>query len=220
MAKQEVWEDAVVDTDLTGKRREILDFIASQLRERGYPPSVREIGEAVGLTSSSTVHAHLTTLQRQGYLRRDPTKPRAIEVRYDASSTVPVERRPTRHIPLLGEVAAGTNVLAQENIEEVLPMPEDFTGDGQLFMLRVRGDSMIEAGILDGDYVVVRQQPEAVKGDIVVAGIPGEEATVKTYTRKGSKIVLVPSNARLAPMSFDPADVTIFGKVVTVLRRL
>ena len=220
MAKQEGQEDAVVDTELTGKRREILDFIAAQLRERGYPPSVREIGEAVGLTSSSTVHAHLTTLQRQGYLRRDPTKPRAIEVRYDSSSTVPVERRPTRHIPLLGEVAAGTNVLAQENIEEVLPMPEDFTGEGQLFMLKVRGDSMIEAGILDGDYVVVRQQPEAVKGDIVVAGIPGEEATVKNYTRKGNKIVLVPSNSRLAPMSFDPAEVTIFGKVVTLLRRL
>lgn len=210
----------MVATELTGKRREILDFIAAQLRERGYPPSVREIGEAVGLTSSSTVHAHLTTLQRQGYLRRDPTKPRAIEVRYDASSAAPIERRPTRHVPLLGEVAAGTDVLAQENIEEVLPVPEDFTGDGQLFMLRVRGDSMVDAGILDGDYVVVRQQPEATKGDIVVAGIPGEEATVKTYTRKGNKIVLMPANARLSPMTFDPTEVTIFGKVVTVLRRL
>jgi repressor LexA len=210
----------VAETELTGKRREILDFIAAQIRERGYPPSVREIGEAVGLTSSSTVHAHLTTLQRQGYLRRDPTKPRAIEVRYDAMSGAVIERRPTRHVPLVGDVAAGTNVLAQENVEELLPLPEDFTGTGPLFMLRVRGDSMVDAGILDGDYVVVRQQEEAEKGDIVVAGIPGEEATVKTYSRKGGKVVLVPANTRLEPMVFEPDDVTVFGKVVTVLRRL
>jgi repressor LexA len=111
-------------------------------------------------------------------------------------------------------------VLAQENVEELLPLPEDFTGDGQLFMLRVRGDSMIDAGILDGDYVVVRQQEEADKGDIVVAGIPGEEATVKTYTRKGGKVVLQPANPRLEPMVYDPREVTLFGKVVTVLRRL
>jgi repressor LexA len=212
--------DAVADTELSGKRREILEFIAAQLRARGYPPSVREIGEAVGLTSSSTVHAHLTTLQRQGYLRRDPTKPRAIEVRYDASSSAPIERRPARHVPLVGDVAAGTDVLAQENIEELLPLPEDFTGEGQLFMLRVRGDSMIDAGILDGDYVVVREQTEATKGDIVVAGIPGEEATVKTYGRKGSKVILMPANPRLDPMVLDPSDVNIFGRVVTVLRRL
>src|SRR6202022_2185981 len=159
--------------------------IAAQLRERGYPPSVREVGEAAGLTSSSTVHAHLTTLQRQGYLRRDPTKPRAIEVRYDATSGAVIERRPTRHVPLVGDVAAGTDVLAQENVEELLPLPEDFTGAGQLFMLRVRGDSMIDAAILDGDYVVVRHQGEADRGDIVVAGIPGEEATVKSYSKKG-----------------------------------
>jgi len=210
----------MIDNELSGKRREILEFIAAQLRERGYPPSVREIGEAVGLTSSSTVHTHLTTLQKQGYLRRDPTKPRAIEVRWDANSGAAIERRPARHIPLLGEVAAGTNVLAQENVEELLPLPEDFTGDGQLFMLRVRGDSMIDAGIFDGDYVVVRQQEEANKGDVVVAGIPGEEATVKTYGRKGNKVVLTPANPRLEPMVFDPRDVQIYGKVVTVLRRL
>ncbi|HET6794191.1 MAG TPA: transcriptional repressor LexA [Acidimicrobiales bacterium] len=205
---------------LTGKRRQILDFIAEQLRERGYPPSVREIGEAVGLTSSSTVHAHLATLQRQGYLRRDPTKPRAIEVRYDSNTGAAVERRPVRHVPLLGDVAAGANVLAQENVEEVMPLPEDFTGAGSLFMLRVRGDSMVDAGILDGDYVVVRQQQEADKGDIVVAGIPGDEATVKTYRRRGSKVVLVPANPALEPIEYDPADVTIYGRVVTVLRRL
>jgi len=205
---------------LTGKRRQILDFIAAQLRERGYPPSVREIGEAVGLTSSSTVHAHLATLQRQGYLRRDPTKPRAIEVRYDPSSGAAVESRPVRHVPLVGDVAAGTDVLAQENVEELLPLPEDFTGKGTLFMLKVHGDSMIEDGIFDGDYVVVRSQPVAEKGDVVVAGIPGEEATVKRWSRRGSKVVLVPANARLEPMEFDPADVTVYGKVVTVLRRL
>ena len=208
------------ETVLTGKRRQILDFIADQLRERGYPPSVREIGEAVGLTSSSTVHAHLATLQRQGYLRRDPTKPRAIEVRYDPSSGAAVESRPVRHVPLVGDVAAGTDVLAQENVEELMPLPEDFTGTGTLFMLRVRGDSMIDAGIFEGDYVVVRAQPEAEKGDIVVAGLPGEEATVKRWSRKGSKVVLVPANLRLEPMELDPADVTLYGKVVTVLRRV
>jgi len=210
----------VTDSELTGKRREILDFIAAQIRERGYPPSVREIGEAVGLTSSSTVHTHLTTLQRQGYLRRDPTKPRAIEVRYDTNSGIAIDRRPARHVPLVGEVAAGTDVLAEENIEELLPLPEDFTGDGQLFMLKVRGDSMIDAGILDGDYVVVRQQKEADKGDVVVAGIPGGEATVKTYSRRGAKVVLTPSNPTMSPMVFGPDEIDLFGKVVTVLRRL
>ena len=206
--------------DLTARQQGILDVIEKQLRQRGYPPSVREIGEAVGLTSTSTVHSHLQTLEELGYLRRDPTKPRAIEVRYDPSSGAAADRRPVRHVPLVGDVAAGTDVLAQENIEELLPIPADFTGEGQLFMLRVRGDSMIDDGILDGDYVVVRQQPRAEKGDIVVAGIPGEEATVKRYTRKGKQVVLLPANPRLSPLEYDPADVTIFGKVVTVLRRV
>jgi repressor LexA len=208
------------ETLLTGKRREILDFIAAQLRERGYPPSVREIGQAVGLASTSTVHAHLNTLQRQGYLRRDPTKPRAIEVRYDANSGTAIERRPARHVPLVGDVAAGANVLAAENIEELLPLPEDFTGPGNVFMLRVRGDSMIEAGILNGDYVVARQQPDALAGDVVVAGIPGGEATIKTFSRRGDEIALLPANSTMSPMVFSPSEVTIYGKVVTVLRRL
>jgi len=212
--------DPAARIELTGKRREILDFIALELGQRGYPPSVREIGLAVGLHSSSTVHAHLGTLQRLGYLRRDPTKPRAIEVLYDPVSGAAAERRPVRHVPLVGDVAAGTDVLAHENIEELLPLPEDFTGDGNLFMLRVRGDSMIDAGILDGDYVVVRQQSEAAKGDMVVAGIPGEEATVKTFSRRGHKVVLLPSNPRLEAMVYDPDEVQVFGKVVTVLRRL
>jgi repressor LexA len=208
-------------SSLTPRQQGILEFIEAQMRSRGYPPSVREIGEAVGLTSTSTVHAHLGTLQKLGYLKRDPTKPRAIEVRFDAASGMVAERRPARHVPLVGDVAAGTDVLAQENIEELFPLPADFTGDGQLFMLRVRGDSMVEAGILDGDYAVVRADgSEPRKGDVVVAGIPGEEATVKTFSRRGAKVVLLPANQAYEPIELDPADVRVFGKVVTILRRL
>jgi repressor LexA len=206
---------------LTARQQQILDFIERQTNERGYPPSVREIGQAVGLTSPSTVHSHLATLQRLGYLRRDPTKPRAIEVRYDPTSgAADLDRRPVRHVPLVGDVAAGTDVLAQENVEEVLPLPADLTGEGDLFMLRVRGDSMIDVGIFDGDFIVARAQTTAAKGDVVVAGIPGEEATVKTYSRKGDQIVLLPANERLEPMVFDADEVTIYGKVVTVMRKL
>jgi repressor LexA len=213
-------ELVVTDVQLTDRQRQILEIIDRSMRERGYPPSVREIGEEVGLTSPSTVHTHLASLQRLGFLRRDPTKPRAIEVRWDPNSGAVAERRPARHVPLVGDVAAGTDVLAQENVEELLPLPVDFCGEGELFMLRVRGDSMIEAGILDGDFVVARAQETAEKGDVVVAGIPGEEATVKTYTRKGTKVVLQPANARLQPMEFEPDEVQVFGRVVTVMRRL
>ncbi len=205
---------------LSGKRQQILECIAESLRERGYPPSVREIGAAVGLASSGTVHTHLAVLQREGYLQRDPTKPRAIQVRYDPSSKVAMAAGPVRHVPLVGDVAAGTGVLAQENVEEVMSLPERFTGTGSTFMLRVRGDSMIDLGIFDGDFVVVRQQPEAEAGDVVVAGIPDGEATVKTFDRRQGKVVLTPANPAFSPMELDPEDVTIFGKVVTVLRRL
>lgn len=205
---------------LSNRQRQILACIEDAMRERGYPPSVREIGEAVGLSSSSTVHAHLETLQKLGFLRRDPTKPRAIEVRYDPATGSQAERRPVRHVPLIGDVAAGTGVLSEERVEEVLPLPQDFTGDGNLFMLRVRGDSMVGAGILDGDFVVVRQESEVRNGDIIVAGIPGEEATVKTYRKEGAEIILTPHNPRLEPMRFPASDVVVFGKVVTVLRRL
>jgi repressor LexA len=207
-------------TELTARQRAILDFIVAAQRDRGFPPSVREIGEAVGLTSPSTVHTHLATLQRRGFLMRDPTKPRAIEVRYDPASGASVERRPVSHVPLVGDVAAGTDVLAAENVEELVPVPSDLTGEGPLFMLRVRGDSMVEAGILDGDFVVVRSQPEAKDGEVVVAGIPGEEATVKTFRRRGRKVVLEPANARLSPMEFPAGDVQVFGRVVSVMRRL
>ena len=210
----------MVDIKLTIRQRQILECIEQNMRDKGYPPSVREIGEAVGLTSPSTVHNHLNNLERLGFLRRDPTKPRAIEVRYDATSGAPVERRPVRHVPLVGDVAAGTDVLAQENIEETLPVPADFTGDGDMFMLRVRGDSMIDAGILHGDYVVARSQSTAEKGDIVVAGIPGEEATVKTFTRRNGKVVLQPANPQLEDMVFEPNEVSVFGRVVTLLRRV
>ena len=205
---------------LSPKRKEILDCISESVAERGYPPSVREIGETVGLTSSSTVHAHLAVLQREGYLRRDPSKPRAIEVRYDPSSKVVMDSRPLRHVPLVGEVAAGTGMLAQENVEELYPLPEDFTGTGSLFMLKVSGDSMVDDGIMDGDFVVVRQQPEAEQGDTVVAGIPDGEATVKRFSTRDGHVVLTPANERLEPMVFVPSEVVVYGKVVTVMRRL
>jgi repressor LexA len=205
---------------LSAKRQQILTFIAEAQRDRGYPPSVREIGEHVGLASSATVHTHLAVLQREGYLVRDPSKPRAIQVRYDPEATQTMATSAVRNVPLVGDVAAGTGVLAAENVEELLPMPEQFTGTGPTFMLRVRGDSMIDAGIFSGDYVVVRQQPEANNGDVVVAGIPDDEATVKTFSRRGNQVVLTPANSALEPMVFNGNEVTIFGKVVTIVRQL
>jgi repressor LexA len=205
---------------LTARQRQVLEFIDSEVRSRGYPPSVREIGDAVGLSSPSTVHAHLAALQDKGYLHRDPSKPRAIEVTLEPTTGSAADRRPVRHVPLLGDVAAGTGVLAVEQVEELMPVPEDLTGDCELFMLRVRGESMIDAGIFDGDFVVVRVQPDADAGDIVVAGIPGEEATVKTFLRKRNKIVLRPANETMDDLVFDPSDVRIYGKVVTLLRRI
>lgn len=205
---------------LTDRQEQILRVIDQHLTERGYPPSVREIGEAVGLTSPSSVQNHLNRLNELGFLRRDPTKPRALEVRYDPNSGASGERRPFRHVPLVGDVAAGTDVLAQENVEEIMPIPTDLCGDGDLFMLRVRGDSMIDLGIFDGDFVVARAQSDARKGEVVIAGIPGDEATIKTWSRRGDKVVLVPANPRLSPMEFDPSEVTVYGRVVTVMRKL
>jgi repressor LexA len=217
---ERLYDPRMADHTLTTRQRAILDFIEQNMRDLGYPPSVREIGEAVGLTSPSTVHNHLNRLQRLGYLRRDPTKPRAIEVRWDPNSGAVLERRPARYVPLVGDVAAGTDVLAQENVEELFPLPIDFTGEGELFMLRVRGESMIEAGILDGDFVIAHQQATADNGDIVVAGIPGEEATVKFFSRNRGQITLTPANSRLEPMEFPASDISLYGRVVTVLRRL
>ena len=204
---------------ISKRQRDILDFIEQQMRDRGFPPSVREIGDAVGLTSPSTVHSHLNTLQRHGYLRRDPSKPRAIEVRYDSNSGAMMDKRPVRHVPLIGDVAAGTDVLAAENVEELLPVPVDFAGEGELFMLRVRGESMVNSGILNGDYVVATQIDHPANGDIVVAGIPGGEATVKTYARSGNEVTLTPHNPTMEPMVFSADQVELYGKVVTVMRR-
>jgi repressor LexA len=209
---------------LTERQRETLQLIAEMVDQRGYPPSVREIGEALGLASSSTVHSHLQALQRKGYLRIDPTKPRAIEVMFDAETELPIERRPTRSVPLLGRIAAGTPIMAEENVEEIYPMPLDLIGDGNLFMLEVHGDSMIDDGIMDGDFVVIRQQPTAHSGQVVAAMIPSEygdapEATVKRIRHKGSAIVLEPANERLDPFEAPPGT-EILGKVVAVFRKL
>ncbi|MDP7598269.1 MAG: transcriptional repressor LexA [Acidimicrobiales bacterium] len=210
----------MIEKDLTDRQRQILYFVDSHTREHGYPPSVREIGKAVGLTSPSTVHSHLATLQDRDYLRRDPSKPRAIKVRLDPSTGAAVDRGAVRHVPLVGDIAAGTGVLAVENIEESVPMPSEFTGNGNLFMLRVRGDSMIDAGIFDGDHVVARVQPTADPGDLVVAGIPGGEATVKHLRLDGETVVLVPSNPAFDEMRYPADEVAIYGRVVTVLRRV
>lgn len=202
------------------RQRAMLEFIDEIQRERGYPPSVREIGEEVDLKSPATVHRHLRALEADGWIRRDPSRPRALIVNFDWQTGVKGERRPTRHVPLIGDVAAGTDVLAQQNVEELLPLPADFTGSGELFMLRVRGDSMINAGIWDRDYVVARHQPDAESGDIVVAGINGEEGTVKRLRLSGDDIVLEPANPDHRPIVCATGEVTIYGKVVTVIRRL
>ena len=204
---------------LSARRRQILDAIVEHQRAHGYPPSIREIAAEVGLKSPASVKAHIDVLGSAGYLRVDPTRPRAIEVRYDENSGAALERRPVRHVPLVGDVAAGSGVLAAENVEELMPMPADLTGEGELFMLRVRGDSMIDAGILDGDYVVCRAQSTAENGEVIVAGIPGDEATVKTLRRRDGRIVLEPANELLQPMEFTPDEVTVYGKVVTMMRR-
>ncbi len=202
------------------RQRAMLEFIDEIQRERGYPPSVREIGEEVDLKSPATVHRHLRALEADGWIRRDPSRPRALIVNFDWQTGVKGERRPTRHVPLIGDVAAGTDVFAQQNVEELLPLPADFTGSGELFMLRVRGDSMINAGIWDRDYVVARHQPDAESGDIVVAGINGEEGTVKRLRLSGDDVVLEPANPDHRPIVGASGEVTIYGKVVTVIRRL
>ena len=209
---------------LTERQRQVLHFIAETTAERGYPPAVREIGEALGLASSSTVHSHIQSLQKRGYLRVDPTKPRAIELLYDPDTELPRERAQARSVPLLGRIAAGAPILAEQNVEELYPMPADLVGDGNVFMLEVRGDSMIEAGIFDGDFVVVRQQPTAHSGEIVAALLPSEygdapEATVKTIRHRGSATILEPANSRYQPFE-APSGTEIVGRVVAVFRKL
>ena len=205
--------------DLTDRQRQILDLISATVHDRGYPPSVREIGEAVGLSSPSTVHSHLTALERSGYLRRDPTKPRAIEVIDDGRPAASLHRAPVRDVPLVGRIAAGSPILAEQDIQEIYPLPTDLVGNDPVFMLEIRGDSMIDVGIFDRDYVVVRRQPTAQNGQLVAALVGDEEATVKRLRRKDGRVILEAENAAYAPMAFTEG-VEILGIVVAVLRRV
>lgn len=209
-------------SDLSERQRQVLEFIRSTVTERGYPPSVREIGEAVGLSSPSTVHSHMSALVAAGAIRRDPSKPRAIEVLEPAEVGPAAASAPAEHmreVPLVGRIAAGSPVLATEDVEDIYALPESLVGSGPMFMLRVKGDSMIEAGILPDDLVVIRRQPDADDGDIVAAMVEGEEATVKRLHRRGGKVILRAENEAYDDMVFE-SDVAILGKVVSVLRRL
>ena len=201
--------------DLSQRQTMILDFIKEEISKKGYPPAVREIGEAVGLLSSSTVHGHLQTLEDKGYIRRDPTKPRAIEI-LDSSSNMP-DIKKVVHVPIIGRVTAGQPILAVENVEGTFPLPADLATHDNLFMLRVQGESMIEAGILNGDLIIVRQQHEARNGEIVVALI-GDEATVKRFFKERTLIRLQPENSTMEPIYSQ--DVSILGKVIGVFRTL
>src|SRR5215217_2620661 len=205
---------------LTTRQRRILEVIRDAVADRGYPPSIREIGEAVGLTSTSSVHSQLEALQRKGFIRRDPTKPRAIEVHLEEPAAAMPRPLPT-YVPLMSApVAAGTGTLPEDVVEELLPLPRELVGQGQLFMLQVRGESMVGAGVLDRDYVVVRRQDSADNGDMVAALLPNDEseATVKHFSRRGGHVQLLPDNPAFDPIDGDNAQ--ILGKVVAVLRRL
>ena len=212
---------------LTVRQRKILEYIRDSVERRGFPPTIREIGDAVGLASTSSVSHQLISLQKKGFLRRDATKPRAVDVRLPSDIPTPgtaaaeeAERaafpKPV-FVPVIGRIAAGGPILAEQSLEEVFPLPRELVGEGTLFMLKVVGESMIDAAIADGDYVVVRQQPTANNGDIVAAMIDGE-ATVKTFKRRDGHVWLLPHNEIFAPILGD--DATILGRVVTVLRKL
>src|SRR5580700_1303725 len=217
------------DHVLTWRQRKVLQVIRDSVQRRGYPPSMREIGEAVGLTSTSSVSYQLSTLQSKGYLRRDAGRPRTVEIRLpgqpairpeaelDEDTTLDIPSQEATMVPLVGRIAAGGPILAEEAIEDIFPLPKQIVGEGTLFLLKVAGDSMINAAIADGDWVVVRQQPVAESGDIVAAMIDGE-ATVKTFKRADGHVWLMPHNPAYAPIPGDEA--AILGKIVTVLRRV
>jgi repressor LexA len=206
---------------LTPRARRVLEVIRDAVERRGYPPSMREIGEAVGLTSTSSVAHQLTSLEKKGFLRRDPNRPRAVEVRVPAEpvdATGEGDARPVpAYVPVVGRIAAGGPILADQVVEDVFPLPRQLVGDGQLFLLKVVGESMIDAAIADGDWVVVRQQPTADNGDIVAAMIDGE-ATVKTFRRRDGHAWLLPQNPAYSPIPAD--DASILGRVVAVLRKM
>lgn len=205
-------------SELTARQRQVLEYILETVRSRGYPPSVREIGEAVGLSSPSTVHSHLNGLVKAGYIRRDPSKPRAIEV-IDTAESDTLTRAPVRDVPLVGRIAAGSPILAEEDIDEIYPLPTELVGNDPVFMLAIRGDSMIDVGIYHGDYVVVKRQQVARDGQIVAALIDGEEATVKRLQRLDGRVVLHSENQNYPPMVFGDG-VEILGVVVALLRRI
>jgi repressor LexA len=206
---------------LTPRQHRVLEVIRDSVERRGYPPSMREIGEAVGLTSTSSVAHQLATLERKGFLRRDPNRPRAVEVKAPAvpdDVTGEGDDRPTpTYVPVVGRIAAGGPILAEEIVEDVFPLPRQLVGDGQLFLLQVKGDSMIEAAICDGDWVVVRRTQAAEPGDIVAA-LLDDEATVKTFSRKDGHVWLLPHNPDYSPI--DGEHATILGRVTAVLRRI
>jgi repressor LexA len=205
-------------TKLSKRQEDILAFIKEEVRAKGYPPSVREIGEAVGLASSSTVHGHLARLESKGLIRRDPTKPRAIEV-LDLTTTSNIPMQSVINVPIIGKVTAGLPITAIENVEEYFPLPASFApGDENVFMLEIMGDSMIDAGILDGDYVVVKQQRTANNGDIVVAMTEEDEATVKRFYKEKDHFRLQPENQTLEPIILQ--NVSILGKVTGVFRNI
>lgn len=202
-------------TKVSKRQEAILAFIKEEVRAKGYPPSVREIGEAVGLASSSTVHGHLARLENKGLIRRDPTKPRAIEILDHDDNHVP--KQEVIHVPLIGKVTAGSPITAIENIEEYFPLPNTYgTSEDKIFMLEIMGESMIEAGILDGDYVIVKQQSTANNGDIVVAMTEDDEATVKRFFKEKTHFRLQPENSSMDPILVN--QVTILGKVVGLYR--
>ncbi|WP_433335621.1 transcriptional repressor LexA [Spirillospora sp. CA-294931] len=233
MSKVRELPDGPMDeSGLTQRQRMVLEVIRDSVQRRGYPPSMREIGEAVGLTSTSSVSHQLRALQRKGYLRRDPNRPRAVEVRVPGSTPVRTEdesfdgvgagpetasRPAPAYVPLVGRIAAGGPILAEEAVEDVFTLPKQLVGEGTHFLLKVSGDSMIDAAIADGDWVVVRQQPVAEQGDIVAAMIDGE-ATVKTFKRRDGHIWLMPQNPAYEPIPGDEASV--LGRVVAVLRKM
>ncbi|WP_405165711.1 transcriptional repressor LexA [Nocardia sp. NBC_01499] len=228
-------DTAVTGADLTVRQRKVLDVIRSSVSERGYPPSIREIGDAVGLTSTSSVAHQLRALERKGFLRRDPNRPRAVDVRGldevgravtslhaatvdESESGAADPSRPTpTFVPVLGRIAAGGPILAEQAVEDVFPLPRELVGEGSLFLLKVVGQSMIDAAICDGDWVVVRQQNVADNGDIVAAMIDGE-ATVKTFKRTGKDVWLMPHNPVFEPIPGN--DAQVLGKVVTVIRKI
>ncbi len=205
---------------LTPIRKQILEFIVASQREHQFPPSIREIGLHVGLRSTASVQSHINNLVAAGFITRNPQQPRTLTVHLEGSSTTPLhsEEQRSRLIPFVGDVAAGLGVLAEETSREMISLPETFAGRGDSFMLQVRGESMINAAILPGDFVVVQREVNVTNGDIVVAGILGDEATVKRYFLQGNRVILTPENDSMEPMEFSVDEVVIYGRVISVLR--